>query len=139
VIQIGSDEEYTPILSGSFEESGKLSPKNPYATSKASASLLYQAYFETYKLPIIITRSTNNYGLYQHPEKFVAETKIYALLNRKIPVYGTGRNIREGIFVEDNCEAIDLVLHKGRVGEIYNITGKQELENIEVVKTILKL
>jgi dTDP-glucose 4,6-dehydratase len=139
VIQIGSDEEYGPILSGSFKESDKLSPKNPYAASKASASLLCQAYFETYKLPLVITRSTNNYGPYQHPEKFVAKTIIYALLNRKIPVYGTGRNIRDWIFVEDNCEAIDLVLHKGRVGEIYNIAGKQELENIEVVKTILKL
>ncbi|MGC8977687.1 MAG: metallopeptidase TldD-related protein, partial [Candidatus Ratteibacteria bacterium] len=92
-----------------------------------------------YGLDIVITRSTNNYGPYQHPEKFIAKTIIYALLNRKIPVYGTGRNVRDWLYVEDNCEAIDLVLHKGKKGEVYNIAGKQELKNIEVVKMILKL
>jgi dTDP-glucose 4,6-dehydratase len=138
-IQIGTDEEYGHILNGSFKEEDKLNPRNPYAASKASASLMCQAYFETYGLPAVITRSTNNYGPFQHPEKFIAKTITYALLNRKIPIYGTGKNVRDWIFVEDNCEAIDLVLQKGKAGEIYNIAGKQELENIEVVKTILKL
>jgi dTDP-glucose 4,6-dehydratase len=138
-IQIGTDEEYGHILEGSFKEEDKLNPRNPYAASKASASLMCQAYFETYGLPVVITRSTNNYGPFQHPEKFIAKTIIYALLNRKIPIYGTGKNVRDWIFVEDNCEAIDLVLQKGKNGEIYNIAGKQELENIKVVKTILKL
>ena len=138
-VQISTDEVYGHILEGSFKEEDKLNPRNPYAASKASADLLCKAYFETYGLDIVITRSTNNYGPYQHPEKFIAKTIIYALLNRKIPVYGTGKNVRDWLYVEDNCEAIDLVLHKGKKGEVYNIAGKQELKNIEVVKMILKL
>jgi dTDP-glucose 4,6-dehydratase len=138
-VQISTDEVYGHILEGSFKEEDRLNPRNPYAASKASADLLCKAYFETYGLDIVITRSTNNYGPYQHPEKFIAKTIIYALLNRKIPVYGTGKNVRDWLYVEDNCEAIDLVLHKGKKGEIYNIAGKQELKNIEVVKTILRL
>jgi dTDP-glucose 4,6-dehydratase len=137
--QISTDEVYGHILKGSFKEEARLNPRNPYAASKASADLLCKSYFETYGLPLVITRSTNNYGPFQHPEKFVAKTIIYSLLNKKIPVYGSGKNVRDWIFVEDNCEAIDLVLHKGKDGEIYNIAGKQELENIEVVRTILKL
>lgn len=136
---ISTDEVYGHISKGSFKEDDKLSPRNPYAVSKASADLLCRAYFETYGLPIVITRSTNNYGYFQHPEKLIPKTIIYALLNKKIPVYGKGENVRDWIFVEDNCEAIDLVLHKGKEGEIYNIAGKQELKNIDVVKTILQL
>jgi dTDP-glucose 4,6-dehydratase len=138
-VQISTDEVYGHILEGSFKEEDKLNPRNPYAAGKAGADLLCRAYFETYGLPVVITRSTNNYGPYQHPEKFIAKTIIYALLNKPIPIYGTGNQIRDWLFVEDNCEAIDLVLHKGKSGEIYNIAGKQELENIEVVKTILKI
>jgi dTDP-glucose 4,6-dehydratase len=134
-----TDEVYGHILKGSFREEDKLSPRNPYASSKAGADLLCKAYFETYGLPVLITRSTNNYGPFQHPEKFIAKTIIYALLNKKIPVYGKGENVRDWIFVEDNCEAINLVLERGKEGEIYNIAGKQEMKNIEVVKTILKL
>jgi dTDP-glucose 4,6-dehydratase len=137
-VHIGTDEEYGSIERGSFVESDRLNPSNPYAASKAGASMLCRAYFETYGLPVIITRSTNNYGCYQHPEKFIAKTIIYALLGKKIPVYGTGENVRDWIYVEDNCEAIDVVLHKGKEGEIYNIAGKQELQNIEVVRTILR-
>lgn len=138
-MQISTDEVYGHILEGSFKEEDKLNPRNPYAASKAGADLLVKTYFETYGLPVVITRSTNNYGPYHHPEKFIPKCIIYALLNKKIPVYGTGKNVRDWLYVEDNCEAIDLVLHKGKNGEIYNIAGKQELENIEVVKTILRL
>jgi len=137
--QISSDEVYGQISEGSFKENEKLTPRNPYSASKAAADLLCQSYFETYALPIVITRSTNNYGPFQHPEKFVAKTIIYALLNKPIPVYGTGENVRDWLYVEDNCEAIDLVLHKGRSGEIYNVAAKEELTNIQVVKTILRL
>jgi len=134
-----TDEVYGSINTGSFKETDKLNPKNPYSASKAGAELLCQAYFETYGLPILITRSTNNYGYYQHAEKLIPKTIIYALLGKNIPVYGKGENIRDWIYVEDNCDAIDLVLHKGKLGEIYNIAGKQEIRNIEIVKTILKL
>jgi dTDP-glucose 4,6-dehydratase len=138
-VHISTDEVYGHILEGSFKEEDRLNPRNPYAASKAGADLLCKAYFETYGLPVVITRSTNNYGPYQHPEKFLAKTIIYALLNKKIPIYGSGNQVRDWLFVEDNCEAIELVLEKGKNGEIYNIAGKQELKNIEVVKTILKL
>src|SRR3972149_525661 len=137
-VQISTDEVYGHILRGSFKETDKLSPRNPYSASKAGAELLCQAYFETYNLPTIITRSSNNYGPNQHPEKLVAKTLIYAMLERQIPVYGTGENVRDWIYVEDNCEAIDLVLHKGQLGEAYNIAAGQELKNIQIVKTILK-
>jgi dTDP-glucose 4,6-dehydratase len=137
--QIGTDEVYGHIREGSFKESDRINPRNPYSASKASADLLCQAYSETYELPVIITRSSNNYGPYQHPEKLIPKTIIYALLNKPIPVYGTGENIRDWLYVEDNCEAIDLVLQKGKPGELYNIAANQELKNIQVVKTILKL
>jgi dTDP-glucose 4,6-dehydratase len=138
-VQISTDEVYGHILKGSFKENDKLNPRNPYSASKASAELLCRAYFETYGLQVIITRSSNNYGPYQHPEKLIPKTIIHALLNKPIPVYGTGENVRDWLYVNDNCEAIDLCLHKGKSGEIYNMAANQELENIQVVKTILKL
>jgi dTDP-glucose 4,6-dehydratase len=138
-VQISTDEVYGHILRGKFKETDKLNPRNPYSASKASAELLCQAYFETYGLQVIITRSSNNYGPYQHPEKLIPKTIIHALLNKPIPVYGVGENVRDWLYVEDNCRAIDTVLHKGRPGESYNIAANQELENIQVVKTILKL
>jgi len=138
-VHISTDEVYGHILEGSFKEDDKLNPRNPYAASKAGADLLCKAYFETYGVPVVITRSTNNYGPYQHPEKFIAKTIVYALLNKPIPIYGTGNQIRDWLFVEDNCEAIEIVIEKGKSGEIYNIAGKQEMRNIEVVKTILNL
>jgi len=137
--QISTDEVYGHIQKGSFKEEDKLNPRNPYSASKAGAELLCQAYSETYGLPVIITRSSNNYGPYQHPEKLIPKTIIYALLNKSIPVYGTGENVRDWIYVEDNCEAIDLVLQKSEAGEIYNIAANQELKNLQVVKTVLKL
>ena len=137
-VQISTDEVYGHILKGSFKETDRLNPRNPYSASKAGAELLCQAYFETYGLPVLITRSSNNYGPYQHPEKLIPKTIINALLNKSIPVYGTGKNVRDWLYVEDNCEALDTVLHKGTLGEIYNIGANQELENIQVVKTILE-
>jgi dTDP-D-glucose 4,6-dehydratase len=134
-----TDEVYGHIQEGSFREEDRLKPRNPYSATKAGAELLCQSYFETYGLPIVTTRSSNNYGPYQHPEKLIPKTTIYALLNKPIPVYGTGENVRDWLYVEDNCEAIDLVLHKGKNGETYNIAAKQELKNIDVVKAILKL
>jgi dTDP-glucose 4,6-dehydratase len=138
-VQISTDEVYGHILKGSFKETDKLNPRNPYSASKAGAELLCRAYFETHGLQVIITRSSNNYGPYQHPEKLIPKTIIHALLNKLIPVYGTGENVRDWLYAEDNCEAIDLVLHKGKSGDIYNIAASQELENIQAVKTILKL
>jgi len=137
-VQISTDEVYGHILKGSFKETDMLNPRNPYSASKAGAELLCRAYFETYGLPVLITRSSNNYGPYQHPEKLIPKTIINALLDKSIPVYGTGKNVRDWLYVEDNCEALDTVLHKGTTGEIYNIGANQELENIQVVKTILE-
>jgi len=139
IVQISTDEVYGHILEGSFKEEDRLSPRNPYAASKASADLLCKAFFETYSLPIVVARSTNNYGYYQHPEKFIPKTIIYSLIDRKIPVYGKGENVRDWIFVEDNCEAICLIMQRGKRGEVYNVAGKQELKNIQVVRTILKM
>jgi len=136
-IQISTDEVYGDTMQGSFKETDKLNPRNPYAASKASGDLLAMSYFTTHGLPVTITRSTNNYGPFHYPEKFIPKAIIYALTNKKIPVYGEGKEIRDWLFVQDNCEAVDLVMHKGKPGEIYNIAGKQELQNIEVVKSIL--
>ncbi len=137
--QISTDEVYGHIKEGSFREEDKLNPRNPYSASKAGAELLCRSYFETYDLPVVVTRSSNNYGPYQHPEKLIPKTIIYAFKNKPIPVYGTGENIRDWLYVEDNCEAIDAILHKGTEGEAYNIGAQQEMKNIDVVKIILKL
>ncbi len=138
-VQISTDEVYGHILEGSFKETDVLNPRNPYSASKAGAELLCHAYYETYGLRTIITRSSNNYGPYQHPEKLIPKTIIHALLNKPIPLYGTGKNVRDWLYVEDNCEAIDRVLEEGKAGEAYNIAANQELENIQVIKAILKL
>jgi dTDP-glucose 4,6-dehydratase len=115
----------------------KLNPRNPYAASKGSADLFCNAFFETYSLPVIITRATNNYGPCQHPEKFIPKAIIYALLNTPIPVYGTGENVRNWLYVEDNCEALEMILQKGSEGEIYNIAGNDEMTNLKALRTIL--
>ena len=138
-VQISTDEVYGDILKGSFKETNRLNPRNPYSASKAGGELLCRSYFETYGLFVSVTRSSNNYGAYQHPEKLIPKTIIHALLNKPIPVYGLGKNVRDWLYVEDNCEAIDLVLHNGKAGDIYNVAGCQELENLSVVKTILEL
>jgi dTDP-glucose 4,6-dehydratase len=138
-MHISTDEVYGSILDGVFREDDRLSPRNPYAASKGSADLFCKAFFETYDLPVVISRSTNNYGPYQHPEKFIPKTIIYTLLNKSIPVYGKGENVRNWLYVEDNCEALEMILQKGKKGEIYNIAGNDEMTNVETLKTILKV
>ena len=114
-----------------------LKPSSPYSASKASADLLVQAYVRTYDLNAVITRCTNNYGAYQYPEKLIPKAIIRAELNMKIPVYGTGKNVRDWIYVEDHCEAINTILEKGERGEIYNISSGEERSNLEVVNEIM--
>lgn len=137
-IQISTDEIYGSIEEGSFYETSPISPNNPYSASKAGADCLCRSYKITYNYPIIITRSSNNYGPYQYPEKFIPLFTINALRNEPLPLYGDGLNVRDWLYVKDNCEGIDLILHKGELGEIYNIGGDQERQNIEVAKLIIK-
>lgn len=139
LVHVGTDEEYGDISSGSFTEDDGLNPSSPYAASKAAASMLIHAYHRTYGLDTIITRCTNNFGPYQFPEKLIPKTIIGVMLGLKVPLYGKGKNVRDWIYVEDHCEAIETVLNKGKAGEIYNISSGNELQNIEIVSTILKL
>jgi dTDP-glucose 4,6-dehydratase len=138
-IQISTDEVYGSLgKEGYFTENTPLSPNSPYSASKAGADLLVRAYNETYDFPVNITRCSNNYGPYQFPEKLIPLMINNALKNKKLPVYGDGKNIRDWLHVYDHCTAIDLVLHKGKIGDVYNIGGNNEKENIEIVKLILK-
>jgi dTDP-glucose 4,6-dehydratase len=137
-LHISTDEVYGSIDQGSFTELSTLAPNSPYAASKAGGDLLVKAYFKTYDLPVIITRSSNNYGPYQYPEKVIPLFITNALQNEKLPLYGDGKNVRDWLYVEDNCEAVDLVLQKGALGEVYNIGGGNERQNIEITKFILK-
>lgn len=136
-IQISTDETYGDILDGSFKEEDRLKPSNPYSASKAAGDILCQAYHKTYGLDIIITRCTNNFGPYQFPEKLIPKSIIRAQKNLPIPIYGTGENIRDWIYVLDHCKAIDLVFREGKSGEIYNISSGNELSTIAIVKKIL--
>ncbi|ARM76947.1 dTDP-glucose 4,6-dehydratase [Acidianus manzaensis] len=138
-IQIGTDEEYGEIEKGSFTENDKLTPSSPYSASKASATLLTLSYVKTYSLDAIVTRTSNNFGPRQYPEKLIPKTIIRTLLNLPIPVYGTGKNVRDWIYVEDNCEAIYTVAKKGKKGEIYNISANQEKTNLEIIKEVVKI
>lgn len=136
--QVSTDEVYGSIEEGSSKESDSLKPSSPYSASKAAADMLVHSYFVTYSLEVTITRSTNNYGPNQHPEKMIPLFITNAIQNKHLPIYGDGMNIRDWIYVEDNCEAIDLILHKGKKGEIYNIGAGNEKTNLEVAKIILK-
>jgi dTDP-glucose 4,6-dehydratase len=136
-IQISTDEVYGSREEGSFKEDDRLNPSNPYSASKGGADLLVHSYFVTYDLPIIITRSTNNFGSYQYPEKLIPKFIINAILNKPLPLYGDGSNIRDWLYVWDNCSAIELILQKGDVGEIYNVSGENEKTNLWITKTIL--
>ena len=139
-IQVSTDEVYgslEPI--GLFTERTALRPNSPYAASKASADLLTRAYFKTYNFPALITRCSNNYGPYQFPEKLIPLFVTNALLDEPLPVYGDGLNIRDWLYVEDHCSAIDIVLKKGKEGEIYNIGGNTEKKNIEITDKILSI
>jgi dTDP-glucose 4,6-dehydratase len=139
-IQISTDEVYGSLGdSGYFTEHSPIAPNSPYSASKASADLLVKAYHETYSLPINITRCSNNYGPYQYPEKLIPLFIYRALQGQSLPVYGDGLNIRDWLHVEDHCSAIDLVLHHGSPGEVYNIGGNNERTNIELTQYLLKL
>jgi dTDP-glucose 4,6-dehydratase len=137
-IHISTDEVYGSIPKGSFKEPDRLSPSSPYASSKAGSDLLALSYFTTYSLPVIVTRCTNNFGPYQHPEKLIPLFVTNLLDKKNVPLYGTGKNVRDWIHVEDHCRAIDLLLDKGDFGEIYNIAGGNERTNLEITKKILK-
>lgn len=139
MIQISTDEVYGSLLPEEppFTEETPLRPNNPYSASKASADLLVRSYFNTHQLPLIITRCSNNFGPAQHLEKFIPKTIKHAKMDKEIPLYGDGLNIRDWIFVTDHCRAIRLVLEKGEPGEIYNIGGSEEKTNREVIEIIL--
>lgn len=138
-LQVSTDEVYGTLGElGYFTEETPLAPNSPYSASKAGADLLVRAYHETFGLPINITRCSNNYGPYHFPEKLIPLMILNALNDKSLPVYGDGLNIRDWLHVEDHCRAIDLVLHKGVNGEVYNVGGHNEQTNIDVVKTILQ-
>ena len=139
MVHISTDEVYGSLKSGSAKEETRLNPSSPYAASKASAELLIQSYVNTHGCDVIITRCTNNYGPKQFPEKLIPKTIILALNNRKIPIYGTGKNIRDWIYVEDHCDAIIDVLLKGKSGESYNISTGNEIDNTTIVEKILTI
>ncbi|MDF1532506.1 MAG: dTDP-glucose 4,6-dehydratase [ANME-2 cluster archaeon] len=136
-IHVSTDEVYGSTVEGSFNENSILIPSSPYSSSKAGSDLLAQSYFITHKLPVIITRCTNNFGPYQYPEKLIPLFITNLLEEKKVPVYGTGQNVRDWIYVMDHCKGIDFILHNGTAGEIYNIGGGNELSNIEITKRIL--
>ncbi|MEE9572454.1 MAG: dTDP-glucose 4,6-dehydratase [Candidatus Neomarinimicrobiota bacterium] len=137
-IQISTDEVYGSIEKGSFSETDTLMPRNPYSASKAGADRLAYSYFTTYKLPVIITRASNNFGPYQFPEKLIPLFVTNAIEDKKLPVYGDGKNIRDWLYVEDHCSAIQYIIDYGKIGEIYNIGGGNELTNIAITNIILK-
>ncbi|EPY2271646.1 dTDP-glucose 4,6-dehydratase [Clostridium sporogenes] len=138
-LQVSTDEVYgTLSLTGSFVETMPLMPNSPYSASKASADMIVRAYYETFGMPINITRCSNNYGPYQFPEKLIPLVINNCLNEKELPVYGDGMQIRDWLHVSDHCSAIDMVLHKGLVGEVYNIGGNNEKANIDIVKLIVK-
>lgn len=138
-LQVSTDEVYGTLgKDGYFYETTPLAPNSPYSASKASADLLVRAYYETYKMPVLNTRCSNNYGPYQYPEKLIPFFISKLRRGEKVPVYGDGLNVRDWLYVYDHCEAIDVVLHKGNVGEVYNIGGHNEKTNLEITKIILE-
>ena len=141
--QVSTDEVYGDLPLDRpelfFTENTPLRTSSPYSASKASADLLVMAYHRTYGLPVTISRCSNNYGPYQFPEKLIPLMTVNALENKPLPVYGNGENIRDWLYVEDHCKAIDLIISKGRAGEIYNVGGHNEMKNIDIVKTILSV
>jgi len=138
-LQISTDEVYGSIEDGSFTEESNIDPSSPYSASKAGGDVLVSAYHKTYDLPVLITRSSNNYGPYQYPEKLIPLFILNAMQDKPLPVYGTGENVRDWIYVMDNCSGIDTVLNKGEFGEVYNIGGGNEKTNIEITHMILDL
>ncbi len=138
-LHISTDEVYGSIEQGSFRESDMLAPRSPYSASKAGADLIALAYHSTYAVPVIVTRSSNNFGPYQFPEKLVPLFVTNLLQGRRVPLYGDGMNVRDWCYVEDNCRAIDLVLRRGTVSEVYNIAADQEIPNRVLTDDLLAL
>lgn len=140
--QVSTDEVYGDLPLDKpdlfFYEDTPLNPSSPYSASKASADLLVMAYYRTYNLPVTISRCSNNYGPFQFPEKLIPLMITNSLKNKPLPIYGKGINVRDWLYVLDHCKAIDLIIHKGRIGQIYNIGGHNEMRNIDIVKLILK-
>lgn len=139
--QISTDEVYGDLPLDShalFTEESQLNPSSPYSSSKASADLLVLAYHRTYGLPVTISRCSNNYGPYQFPEKLIPLMIIHALHDKPLPIYGEGLNVRDWLYVEDHCKAIDMILQDGKIGEVYNIGGHNEMRNIDIVKLICR-
>jgi dTDP-glucose 4,6-dehydratase len=139
LIHCSTDEVYGSIDEGSFKETSPLSPSSPYAASKAAADMVVHSYRVTFDLPTIVARSSNNFGPYQYPEKIISLFITNALEDKPLPLYGDGMNVRDWLYVIDSCEAIDLILHEGKEGEIYNIGGGNELKNIDLTKMVLKI
>ena len=136
--QVSTDEVYGSLgAEGYFHETTPLDPRSPYSASKTSADLFVQAYSETYKMPVSITRCSNNYGPYHFPEKLIPLIIKNILEGKSLPVYGDGTNVRDWLYVEDHCKAIDLVIHKGRAGEVYNVGGHNEKQNIEINDSLI--
>jgi dTDP-glucose 4,6-dehydratase len=136
--QVSTDEVYGSLgATGYFTESTPLDPHSPYSASKTSADLFVKAYMDTYRMPVSITRCSNNYGPYHFPEKLIPLIINNVLQGKKLPVYGDGSNVRDWLYVEDHCKAIDMVINAGRTGEVYNVGGNNERTNLEIVKTII--
>ena len=139
-LQVSTDEVYGSLgPTGLFTEDSPLAPNSPYAASKAAADLVCRAYHRTYGFPVLVTRCSNNYGPYQFPEKLIPLMIANALEGRPLPVYGDGRNVRDWLYVRDHCEAVDAVLRRGRPGEVYNVGGNNEMQNIQIVRLLLEL
>jgi dTDP-glucose 4,6-dehydratase len=139
LLHISTDEVYGSVASGSSAETDPVRPSNPYSASKAGGDLLALAYWHTHRVPVLITRSSNNFGPSQYPEKVIPLFVTNALDDLPLPLYGDGRNVRDWLYVLDNCAAIDLVLRKGADGEVYNIGGGHEVENVALTREILRL
>ena len=138
MIQISTDEVFGSILNGNADEGFKFNPSNPYAATKASAELLVDSYHKTFDSNVIITRCTNNFGPRQFPEKLIPKIILLAKLDKNIPIYGSGKNIRDWIYVDEHCDAIFRVLMKGKSGQSYNISGNTEISNLQITNYILE-
>lgn len=138
-LQISTDEVYGSIAEGSFSEGDPLLPSSPYSASKAGGDRLAYSYYVTYNLPVIITRASNNYGPFQYPEKLISLFVTNALEDRHLPVYGEGKNVRDWLYVSDHCSAIHFIIENGELGEVYNVGGGNELQNIHITHQILEL
>ncbi len=139
MVQVSTDEVYGSIEEGSFKENAPLNPSSPYSASKAGGDLMCLAYYKTWGIPVMITRGSNTFGPYQYPEKIIPLFITNAIDDQPLPLYGDGLNVRDWLYVLDHCEAIDLVLHQGKPGEIYNVGAGNELTNLELTYRILKL